>query len=109
MQPEFAPATWEAFRRFALDGISASQVAAELGLSRRVVLPFSRARFRSTSVTDRGDEWGRRFDTIVADLDKEDIIELDLEGSDDEAYAATNVRILDEAAAMATNCAYWSG
>jgi hypothetical protein len=83
--------------------ILALESAAELGLSRRVVLPFSRARFRSTSVTDRGGEWGRRFDTIVADLDKEDIIGLDLEGSDDEAYAATNVRILDEAAAMATN------
>ncbi len=33
VQPGFAPATWEAFRRFALDGVPASQVAAELGLS----------------------------------------------------------------------------
>jgi RNA polymerase sigma-70 factor (ECF subfamily) len=33
VQPEFASATWEAFRRFALDGVPASQVAAELGLS----------------------------------------------------------------------------
>jgi RNA polymerase sigma factor (sigma-70 family) len=33
VRPEFAPATWEAFRRFALDGFPASQVAAELGVS----------------------------------------------------------------------------
>jgi RNA polymerase sigma-70 factor (ECF subfamily) len=31
--PQFAPATWEAFRRFALEGIPAAQVAAELGLT----------------------------------------------------------------------------
>lgn len=30
---EFAPSTWEAFRRFALDGLPAAQVAEELGLS----------------------------------------------------------------------------
>ena len=33
VQPDFAPATWEAFRRFALEGAPAAQVAAELGLS----------------------------------------------------------------------------
>ena len=32
-QPAFAPATWEAFRRFAIDGLPAAQVAAELGLT----------------------------------------------------------------------------
>jgi RNA polymerase sigma-70 factor (ECF subfamily) len=30
---EFAPTTWDAFRRFALDGLPAAEVAAELGLS----------------------------------------------------------------------------
>jgi RNA polymerase sigma-70 factor (ECF subfamily) len=33
VQPEFSPATWEAFQRFAVDGLPASRVAAELGLS----------------------------------------------------------------------------
>jgi len=33
VRPEFSPTTWEAFRRFALDGLPAAQVAAELGLS----------------------------------------------------------------------------
>jgi len=33
VQPAFAPATWEAFRRFGLDGLPAAKVAAELGLT----------------------------------------------------------------------------
>jgi RNA polymerase sigma-70 factor, ECF subfamily len=33
VQPEFAPATWAAFGRFALEGVPAAQVAAELGLT----------------------------------------------------------------------------
>jgi RNA polymerase sigma-70 factor (ECF subfamily) len=33
VRAEFAPATWEAFSRFALEGLPASQVAAELGLT----------------------------------------------------------------------------
>jgi RNA polymerase sigma-70 factor, ECF subfamily len=33
VQPAFAPATWEAFRRFAIDGLPAAQVAAELGMT----------------------------------------------------------------------------
>jgi RNA polymerase sigma-70 factor (ECF subfamily) len=33
VQPDFAPVTWEAFRRFALEGRPAAQVAEELGLT----------------------------------------------------------------------------
>ena len=33
VQPDFAPVTWEAFRRFALEGRPAAEVAAALGLS----------------------------------------------------------------------------
>ena len=33
VQPAFDPATWEAFRRFAIEGRPAAQVAAELGLT----------------------------------------------------------------------------
>ena len=64
---------------------------------RRVVLPFSRDRFRSTSVADRGEEGGKRFDAIMAGLGKDDVVELGLDGKEDEAYAATNVKILDVA------------
>jgi RNA polymerase sigma factor (sigma-70 family) len=33
VQPAFDPATWEAFRRFGIEGLPAAQVAAELGLT----------------------------------------------------------------------------
>ncbi len=78
--------------------ILALECAGELRLTRRVVLPFPRERFRETSVADRGEEWGRRFDAILSSLDKDDIVEMNLEGSEDDAYAAANIRILDEAA-----------
>lgn len=38
IEPEFAPATWQAFRRQAIDEMSAAQTAEELGLSVNAVL-----------------------------------------------------------------------
>lgn len=38
VQPDFQPTTWQAFSRFALDGQTAAQVAAELGISERAVV-----------------------------------------------------------------------
>ena len=38
IEPEFAPATWRAFRRQAIDGMSAAQAAEELGTSVNAVL-----------------------------------------------------------------------
>jgi RNA polymerase sigma-70 factor (ECF subfamily) len=38
VRPEFTPSSWQAFRRVALDGVPARQVAAELGLSVNAVL-----------------------------------------------------------------------
>ena len=38
VQPDFHPTTWEAFQRFALDGLPAARVAEELGLSENAVL-----------------------------------------------------------------------
>ena len=35
---DFEPTTWDAFRRFALDGVPASKVAAEMGISENSVL-----------------------------------------------------------------------
>jgi RNA polymerase sigma-70 factor (ECF subfamily) len=43
VQPDFAPLTWKAFTRFALDGRPAAQVAEELGLSVSAVV---QAKFR---------------------------------------------------------------
>jgi RNA polymerase sigma-70 factor (ECF subfamily) len=38
VQFDFSPTTWEAFRRFALDGVPAVRVAEELGLSENAVI-----------------------------------------------------------------------
>jgi RNA polymerase sigma-70 factor (ECF subfamily) len=38
IEPDFQPATWQAFRRLVLDGVPATAVAAELGLSVNAVL-----------------------------------------------------------------------
>jgi RNA polymerase sigma-70 factor (ECF subfamily) len=38
VQDDFQPTTWEAFRRFALDGLPAARVAEELGLTENAVL-----------------------------------------------------------------------
>jgi tetratricopeptide (TPR) repeat protein len=81
--------------------ILALECAEDLDLRHRVVLPFSRERFRSTSVVDRGEEWGARFDAILSKLGKDDVIEMTFDGNEDEGYAAANGRILDEAAKMA--------
>lgn len=37
LRPEFEPATWQAFQRFALDGLSAAEVAKELKVTTNVV------------------------------------------------------------------------
>ena len=38
VQPDFSATTWEAFRRFAVDGLPATRVAEEMGLSVNAVL-----------------------------------------------------------------------
>jgi RNA polymerase sigma-70 factor (ECF subfamily) len=38
VQPDFSPTTWDAFRRFALDGIPAARVAEELGMTENAVI-----------------------------------------------------------------------
>jgi len=76
----------------------ALRVAAELGMRRRVVLPFEAGRFRDTSVSDRPGDWGDLFDQVVADLRAgNDLMVLDGDLPEADAYAAANRRILDEA------------
>jgi len=38
VQPDFTPTTWEAFRRFGVDGAAAGRVAEELGLTENAVM-----------------------------------------------------------------------
>jgi len=69
----------------------------------RIVLPFERARFRRTSVTDRGGDWGPRFDRLT-DLAENsgDLLLLNKEQEDeDRLFAAANSRIRKEAALLA--------
>ena len=77
----------------------ALEEAERLGIRRRIVLPFSPARFRDTSVTDRPGDWGPIFDRIIASATSAgDLVILgDLEGNNDAAYAAANEAIIHEA------------
>ena len=78
--------------------ILALEEAGELGIRRRIVLPFSRAQFRASSVTDRGGDWGERFDRILDDVEhKEELVVLGYRRDDPKAYTGANLAILDEA------------
>lgn len=80
----------------------AHQAARALGLRSRVVLPFEAARFRHTSVVDRPGDWGPVFDEVCsAAAAGEDLVVLHGAGDGDQAYAAANAALLDEAAALA--------
>ncbi|MEO8049024.1 MAG: hypothetical protein ABI833_01295 [Acidobacteriota bacterium] len=77
------------------DLIALSEAAA-LGVVRKIVLPFSRDRFRSTSVTDRPGDWGPLYDEV---LGGGEVIELQ-EEPDDGAYLVVNCTILDMTSAL---------
>ncbi len=78
--------------------ILALEAAGELGIRRRIVLPFSRSLFRASSVTDRGGDWGERFDRVLDDVERHgDIVVLEYAKHDANAYTGTNLAILDEA------------
>jgi hypothetical protein len=80
----------------------ALDAAGELGLRRRMVLPFEPARFRAGSVTDRPGLWGPLFDQTVAQIEAAgDLVVLGHAGNLDEAYVAVNRAIFDEAARLA--------
>jgi hypothetical protein len=77
--------------------------AGALGLRRRIVLPFERARFRRTSVVDRPGNWGVLFDRVVDEVSaRGDLITIAGEAqSDDGAYLAASETILREAVRLA--------
>jgi hypothetical protein len=79
----------------------ALEAAGELGIRRRVVLPFDKATFRAQSVIDRPGDWGPLFDGVVADVERAgDLVLLGLSQSQQSAYEDTNRAILAEAAAI---------
>jgi hypothetical protein len=80
----------------------ALEAAAGLGMRRCIVLPYTRARFRDTSVVDRPGNWGERFDAMVDTAAASgDPVVLGYAEGDETAYLATNTAILEQAALLA--------
>jgi len=81
--------------------------AAELGIRRRIVLPFSVERFRESSVVDRPGPypWGGHYDRFVREAESGgDLVLLDLDPHDPHVYEKANLGILDQAARLAGEC-----
>lgn len=84
--------------------IVALEVARACGIRTRIVLPFPSARFRQTSVIDRGEEWGARYDVLTDDAKRHgDLVVLEPGSHDDDnaAYGAATTRIIQEALTLA--------
>ena len=88
----------------------ALDVAGEMGLRCRVVLPFGPERFRNTSVTDRpsdphlGADWGAMFDQVIDVAQRVgDLVVLSTTSvnGDTAAYSVANRSIISEAADIA--------
>lgn len=79
--------------------ILALEVALQLGLRARIVLPFAADRFRSTSVTDRPGDWGPRFDEVLRRVQQQsDVVDLGYSpDAPNDAYDAATRAILSEA------------
>jgi hypothetical protein len=76
----------------------ALEEAGNLGMRRRVILPFNRERFRETSVVDRPGDWGNLYDRIVNAVEANgDLVTLSFNSDDANAYSAANIAILGEA------------
>jgi hypothetical protein len=80
----------------------ALEQAEQLGMQRRIVLPFAKDKFRQTSVIDRPGDWGPAYDRQIAAAEAAgSLVVLDFDGNDDAAYEAANKVILREALALA--------
>lgn len=77
--------------------ILALEVAGELGLRRRVVLPYAKDLFRKSSVADRPGDWGARYDRILAEVEASGDLVVNNYAEVEETYFAANHDILDTA------------
>jgi hypothetical protein len=79
--------------------------AGEQGILRRIILPHEAEYFRAQSVADRGDQWGRRFDTVLSQVEPEGGLLVHLPESenepDQEAYLRAVRDMFDESLALA--------
>ena len=81
--------------------ILALEAAGELGIRRRVVLPYDKVTFKQSSVIDRDGDWGERYDRILAEVMGLDDLVVDDYDQDEESYFAANHDILDQAEELA--------
>ncbi|MEO8111669.1 MAG: hypothetical protein ABI594_16605 [Ginsengibacter sp.] len=76
----------------------ALDVAGELEINRKMILPFDAETFKSTSVTDRPGDWGILFDRIYGELKKEsNVVDLGYDKDEEDIYEKANFDILNEA------------
>jgi hypothetical protein len=81
--------------------ILALEAAGELGIRRRVVLPYDKVTFKHASVIDRPGDWGERYDLILTEVDEKGDLIVDDYDEDVESYFAANHDILDQAEELA--------
>jgi len=81
----------------------ALEVAGALGIRRRVVLPFSKERFRETSVVDRPGDWGPLYDRVIAEIEAaDDLVVLGSAARDaDDVYQWASAEIVRQAELLA--------
>lgn len=80
----------------------ALDAAGQLGIRRRIILSFEPQRFRQASVTDRPGDWGTLYDRIIHEVESAgDLVLLNENEDDEEAFIHTNIAILDEAQKLA--------
>jgi hypothetical protein len=80
----------------------AQKAARELGIERQIILPFGRGKFRKTSVTDRPGDWGKLFDEVCVEAEREGNLTV-LEGFEDDeenAYSAVTTEIIKRAKSL---------
>jgi hypothetical protein len=77
------------------------EAAGELGIRRRVVLPYDKITFKHSSVIDRPGDWGERYDRILAEVDERGDLIVDDYDQDEESFFASNHDILDQAEELA--------
>jgi hypothetical protein len=77
----------------------ALEIAIDLHLECRIIIPFIPSRFRELSVIDRPGNWGPVFDRIIGSAHI-DLVTLNL-NEGDEAYTQTNMVIVTEAMNLA--------
>jgi len=74
--------------------------AGKLGIRRRVVLPFSREKFRESSVVDRPGDWGGLYDEVMDEVGATGNVVIAEVAKDEDPFQSACREILAEASAI---------